>query len=268
MGNAMMRMDDALSRGARESHHGLVRLMADVLFPRGCAGCAAPGWVLCPRCEDGFGRPMAREVSRGWVGSGQVWCSGLYSGSVRNAILRWKDHHDEEVDAPLARAMRVLACAMAAHMPRRGPLLVVPVPSSPASARRRGRRQTHVLADAVAHGLARAGVEARMAPVLRMGVSDKAVSSGHARDRAARVRGRIGIARPWDDAIASMGIRAAVLVDDIVTTGATMGGCASALRAAGFDVPAAFALACAPGEGVAAMDGDDQSSRAAASVVS
>lgn len=264
----MARMADVTAGSTPVREHGVVRLMADVLFPRGCAGCAAPGWVLCPRCGDGFGRPMAREVSRTWVGSGQVWCSGLYSGSVRNAILRWKDHHDEEADAPFARAMCALARAMAAHMPWHGPLLVVPVPSSPASARRRGRRQTHVLADAVARGLVRAGVEARMAPVLRMGVSDKAVSSGHARDRAARVRGRIGIARPWDDAIASMGLRSAVLVDDIVTTGATMGGCASALRAAGLGVPAAFALACAPGEGVAAMGGDDQSSGAAVSGVS
>lgn len=227
---------------------GFVRLMGDVLFPRGCAGCAAPGWVLCPRCMRGFGRHAGREVSRRWVRAGFVWCAGFYAGDVRNAILRWKDHHDEEVDGPFSRIMRALGTEMAGRLAGFPKVLVTPVPSSPSSARRRGRRQTHVLADAVARGLADAGVDVVMMPVLRMGNTGKAVSSGHARGRAARVRDRIQVVRPRDGV--PSGNLPVVLVDDIVTTGATMGGCATALRAAGMDVVAAFALACAPGEGV------------------
>lgn len=235
--------------------HGLASLASDVLFPRGCAGCADPGWVLCPRCRRGFGRHAGREVPRGWVRTGMVWCAGLYAGDVRGAILRWKDHHDEEVDGPFARIMRALGFSMADGLPR-SRMLVVPVPSSAASARRRGRRQTHVLADAVAHGLSDAGRTAAMAPLLRMGDAGKAVSSGHARDRAARVRGRIQVVRPRIG-VTSGNLRVpVVLVDDIVTTGATMGGCATALRAAGMDVVAAFALACAPGEGVVPLTAD------------
>ena len=99
---------------------------------------------------------------------------------------------------------------------------LVPVPLHPRRARRRGFNQAEVLARAVAW---RTGLP--VAPVLgRRGGAESQVG----RDRGQReraLRGSVSVRQ---------GVRApprAVLVDDVITTGATLAGCAAALRAAG-----------------------------------
>ena len=78
-----------------------------VLFPRGCAGCDAPDEVLCRQCTEEFRQHPVRPVSAP-VRSGEVWACAWYRGSARQAVLRWKDHGDEEADAPLCALLREL----------------------------------------------------------------------------------------------------------------------------------------------------------------
>lgn len=78
-----------------------------VLFPRGCAGCDAPDEVLCRQCTEEFRQYPVRPVSAP-VRSGEVWACAWYRGSARQAVLRWKDHGDEEADAPLCALLREL----------------------------------------------------------------------------------------------------------------------------------------------------------------
>lgn len=81
--------------------------MSFVLFPRGCAGCDAPDEVLCRQCTEEFRQHPVRPVSAP-VRSGEVWACAWYRGSARQAVLRWKDHGDEEADAPLCALLREL----------------------------------------------------------------------------------------------------------------------------------------------------------------
>lgn len=217
----------------------------DLLIPRGCAGCDRPDYALCPRCATEF---RQCEAWREPVSGVACYACASYRGFARRAVLSWKDHGDLELDAVFSDAIArmVRSCVAAGRLDRSGvpvgsqaPVLVVPAPSSFASVSRRGRRQVTPLANAVAEGLAACGVEARAVEALRMrGVHAKAVQTASGRDRAGRIAGRIVPVRP----VPMAGARV-ILVDDIITTGATIRQCAQVVERESGTVVAAVALA-------------------------
>lgn len=234
--------------GARVAMEAWLGEIQDLLLPRGCAGCDRPDYALCPRCAAEFHQYVTwRESVSGVV----CHACASYRGVARRAVLSWKDHDDLELDAVFAQAMAQLipACGIADRLRRvdafaasTGPVLVVPAPSSFASVSRRGRKQVTPLVKAVVDGLAACDIEARAAEALRMrGVRSKAVQTSSGADRAGRLAGHISVARPSSIAGARV-----VLVDDIITTGATIRLCAQAVERASGTVAAAVALAHTP----------------------
>lgn len=130
--------------------------------------------------------------------------------------------------------------AFAREVARGCDVLVVPAPSSAASLRARGRFQTMPLATAVASELQVHGVPAVVADVLHMtGVTGKSVMQSGSADRARRIKGHVSA----DGGIEG---RVVVLVDDIMTSGATLAECAHAISECGGIPVAAFVLACVP----------------------
>ena len=92
----------------------------------------------------------------------RIWSASIYQGAVRRAILDWKDHDDTELDGPFGRIMVSLLNKTPIPSSCLGHrVLVVPVPSSRASMRRRGRAHTAPLAKSVAGALRGYGVDAR-----------------------------------------------------------------------------------------------------------
>ena len=61
----------------------------DLLFPRGCAGCDKPDDVLCEDCMALFSHSSA-QIFDG-VAMGSWFACGWYRGTVRKAVLAWKD---------------------------------------------------------------------------------------------------------------------------------------------------------------------------------
>ncbi|MEU3598347.1 ComF family protein [Streptomyces sp. NPDC006798] len=113
---------------------------------------------------------------------------------------------------------------------RRGPLLLVPVPSARAAVRARGHDAARRIALAAAGELRRTGTDAVVLPVLRQRrpVADQAGLT--ARARAANLTGALRVAGgagrlPTGGTV--------VAVDDLMTTGASLAEAARALREAG-----------------------------------
>jgi len=223
----------------------LLAALADLVLPSSCAGCdggGAPGtglgWSpLCPVCAAVLGG-AARRV---WpdpcpAGLPPVWAIAAYAGPVRAALLAHKEDGRLALAAPLGGAV---ARAASAGAPL-GPLLLVPVPSARAAVRRRGHDSTRRLAVTAAARLRSQGQVARQLPALRQarGVADQAGLG--AAERTRNVTGALTVSE-------RLRVQAqrhqVVLVDDVMTTGATLREAARALRVAGVAVAGAAVVA-------------------------
>lgn len=168
-----------------------------------------------------------------------TWTLADYSGSVRRLVLGWKSGRRPDLATPVCSLATSAAAALAplladSDTPSARPVLVVPAPSG-RSRRRRGRFVVADLADAFARGLALAGRQVAVADVLRrVGTSD------HHLNAAARSTERM---RHIQSLVAVPGTVMTLLVDDVVTTGATLAACATKLTVSGADVVGAFTLA-------------------------
>ncbi|GGK64738.1 hypothetical protein Sme01_25170 [Sphaerisporangium melleum] len=224
----------------------------DLISPSRCAGCASPGTVLCTACAAELrGDPLPRPPSPPPAGLPDCWSAASYEGVVRRVVLAYKER-GHTAPAPLLAACLVstLRAALAARgFPPGAPLVLVAVPSSRRAVRRRGHDPVRRLATLAARALRASGRAARAAPVLRHGrrVRDQAGLS--ATERAANLGGafhaRHGPIGRLRDSQALPG-PVVVLVDDVVTTGATLAEAARALRRAGVAVPLAVTLAATP----------------------
>ena len=114
----------------------MIGALADLVLPVECNGCGAAGRVLCARCTRALAGPMARvEFGLGRPGLPPCAAVARYSGAVRNILLAFKENDRRVVTRPLAEA---LGRAVVGIVDSRQPILLVPVPSSVAAARRRG----------------------------------------------------------------------------------------------------------------------------------
>jgi predicted amidophosphoribosyltransferase len=204
-----------------------VAALADLVLPRTCAGCALPGRVLCRRCASLLARPRLATPRRVPWGFPPTVAAGAYRGPVRPAVIAFKERDRPELARPLGTALALAVAAVACGVPdRRGPLLLVPVPSSRAALRTRGRDHVRELTRHAVTELRAAGVPASEARLLRRRgrVQDSAALS--AAQRRANLAGTFlldgGRRRPAPGALL-------VLVDDVVTSGATLTEAAAAL---------------------------------------
>lgn len=202
----------------------------ELLAPTRCAACegeAPPRAALCPSCWarvlPGDGAPLHGAGVRGRTAPLPVLSSGAYEGPLGAAVRAMKFADRPDLAGPLGRQLGERVAALAA--PAAPPNLVIPVPLHPLRLAERGYDQAVLLAREVARAL-----DLPLAPRAIRRV--QATAQQARQSAAARARNVAGAFRP-DRPLP--GARA-VLVDDVLTTGATAWDAADALAEAGASV--------------------------------
>ncbi len=212
----------------------LANLM-ELLLPRACIGCGWEGGSWCADCLDAELEPTLHRPDPCPPGLPTLATAATYSGSVRNAVLAAKERDRRELDrtlgAMLATAIGLLIASGPVQQRRLGPLWLVPVPASPAARRRRGRDHVSDWTEWAAQRLRADNIAAQRVSALRRvrgGLDSVGLDAGA---RALNLSGAFALEPVSPPLCRSL----VVVVDDIVTTGATLVA-ATACVTAGLDL--------------------------------
>lgn len=192
---------------------------AAVVLPVSCSGCAEPDRAVCPACLAAL-EPRPREVL--WqAGAPPAWAALDYEGIPRSVLLACKDGGRTDAAPALARALRAAVLAATAETaPGSAALLPVLIPSTRAAFRRRGYHPT--------------GLILRRSRILVPPLWRALRLTRQTADQAGLSRAeRDGNRRQSLVASPRLRGRSCLIVDDIITTGATAREAARAIAAAG-----------------------------------
>jgi predicted amidophosphoribosyltransferase len=209
----------------------------DLVLPLECGGCGAPSTRWCTTCANELTPTLdAPHVVTPRIDPGvPVLALGRYAGARRQAIVAMKDRGRTDLIAPLAQALAFGVHRMLGWGLVDLPLTIVPAPTRSWAARRRGGDPVTRIAKLATMGHPDLSVvrALRMKALAR----DSAGLGSAARER--NIAGRV--------VLTSRRLPAAevLLIDDIVTTGATASESVRVLQTAGARVCAVLALAAA-----------------------
>jgi predicted amidophosphoribosyltransferase len=192
----------------------MLQHIIDFIFPPQCGGCEEPGTGACDSCVPRNAIVCTRLRTL------EVTALAAYEGNARRAIVALKSGRRDVAETFAARLAEVVPAKAA----------LVPVPTTPARRRERGFDGCILMARLIGD------------------LTGVAVWPGLVQTRGDRQRGRDRHARlsahgrfAWrGQRIEDMEL---VLLDDVVTTGATLEDCAATLRACGASVEQAIVIA-------------------------
>ncbi len=265
---------------------GLIDELTALVLPSECAGCGRTRvrGELCGSCAQTLRSAVPRRVYPLPAPSRPppVYAALPYAGEVRKVLLAHKERGALRLAAPLGGVLADVVCTASARargplggaagagsrppgsrgprgqgrthspggrpagLPGGPPLTLVPVPSARRSVAVRGHDPVRRMALAAAGELRRRGVPARVLAVLRHGraVADQAGLT--ARQRLANLDGALEIV---PDGERLLGEGETVLVDDLMTTGASLAEAGRAVRVRGREPTAAAVVAFRPRPG-------------------
>ena len=220
----------------------------DLLFPQEvtCLCCdhalsAEDEDNLCVGCRRELAR-LAEKQEKREAGGAEPFPEGIdalhaafvYEGAVRRLVHRLKYESVRAAAVPLAMQM--------VFLPSGEEEIIVPVPTDPKRERRRGFNQSALLAEHIGREL---GMQVERALVRREARRPQTGLTGE--ERRKNLTGCMAVSK-------AVSGRRVLLVDDVVTTGATVQEAARALRAAGAKGIRVFAAARAAGNPDAVKD--------------
>ncbi len=218
----------------------LTNATLDLAFPASCPGCGREGAPLCAACLPALdarltlpgGTPIGLPADLPAPLLQLEWCAP-FAGPVRAALHHLKYAGERRLAEPLGAAVARRWARVGS-----GAEIVVPVPVHAERERRRGFDQAALIAE-VAAGRLRLPV----ARALERGRATVAQFELGRDERAANVAGAFRLRSP-EAAVSRVIVgRWVLLVDDVVTTGATLAACAVALERAGAHAVSAIAVA-------------------------
>ncbi|MEV2235373.1 ComF family protein [Streptomyces phaeochromogenes] len=233
--------------------------LTDLVLPAECGGCGMPRTVLCPECRAALTGAVPSRVRPEPEPPGLpvVHAAAPYEDEVRAVLLAHKERGALMLARPLGAA---LAGAVRAGLATGGgsgagglvpgaggpvglggtrgpvgvdcsgiPVSLVPVPSAPWAVRARGHDPARRIALAAAGELRRTGTPARVVAVLRQRRAVADQSGLNSRQRLDNLAGALEV--PAGGARLLAGGGRVVIVDDLMTTGASLAEAARALKA-------------------------------------
>ena len=205
----------------------------DLIFPRTCAGCGREGGYLCDECEATIPRlesPQCSACSAPSRLSLCAWCQSAnqpFNGIT--APYRWTGVVQELVYSLKYRNVRAsaprLAELMTAHLADRSIAadVIAPVPLHPSRERDRGYNQSELLTREISKST---GIPMSKEALTRTRNTPPQVSMSTPEERRKNVVGAFAC-------VGDVASKRVLLVDDVVTTGATVAECSAQLRNAG-----------------------------------
>lgn len=241
-------------------------------LPVECPGCGLPDTPLCAACQGVLRHPVrpvaipcrrARAPAGDADGPAEAWVGPQYRGAAARVLLSWKERGRHDLAPVLAE---VLSCTLlraagqggagagwGQQRGRRPGVLVVPVPSTRSARARRGEdclRRVTLLAAARARAQPsdhpeEAGPPLPLRVLAALGIA-RSVQDQAGLTAAARRTNLAGAFRLRSGAASVLAGRDCVVVDDIVTTGATVTEAVRVLTGAGAQVIGVAAICATP----------------------
>lgn len=190
--------------------------LLETILPSTCVGCRKVGRTICAKCLEVL-EPQPRAVSRGVSG----WSAIDYGKVATNAINAFKEHGRTALVGEFCRLLDGI------ELPANA--VLVGLPSSASATRKRGFVPAELLADRLAR---RRSLKSSHALVFSRKIADQAKLS---RDERAINLADSMLAKPLHGPV--------ILVDDVVTTGASLREAARAMAAAGNQVAGFITIA-------------------------
>lgn len=224
-----------VSASADKSFRDFSRL----LFPETCPGCGQLDTMLCDRCRGIFLHPPTSVNAAISVGVKQVWTLSLYQGQARGVVLAMKHSRSSYYQQLPFFIGAVSGRGLAVYFSR--PLLVCPAPSTFRLGKTPISSTAGRLAAGITAGLKSQGVNARLCGLLQLKPGAKKQAG---RSFQERLRGRTGSMQLGEEVDLDFSGEV-LLVDDVITTGATIREAVRVINEAQAEVKGVFSLSVA-----------------------
>jgi len=199
-----------------------MRALQELIFPVRCLGCSALGLSICSQCRRNWHPHIFRSTSR-IAPHFPIYSAVSYSPIAGKVLLAAKENGLIQADQLILHALKR---ALFHCVQDQGIGILIPIPSRPSIARLRGRQFVAELSKELT-------VETRL-PTYEILTHTRKVRDQSSLDAKARIKNLTGAMRAQKYLSGK-----AILIDDLVTTGATLHEAARALREKGIEVAAA-----------------------------
>jgi predicted amidophosphoribosyltransferase len=205
-----------------------MKSLAELIFPSRCIGCSQLGISICSTCRKSWHSHIYHRTIKVLDTSYPVISAIEYSPIASRVLLRAKEANQEAADQLLVSA---LSHSLRYFLKKFGFGDLVPIPSRRSATRKRGRDFMQEITDSVAENESIKSLQ-----ILQHQRAVRDQSQLNSQQRSRNIAGAFSTSFNLAEVRDSGNIGPLIIVDDLVTTGATLAEAIRALRTAGFPV--------------------------------
>ena len=213
-----------------------LKSLKELVFTKVCISCAAPEYWLCPSCLSAWNT----SVKKNFIDGKPIYFKSDYTSKTASVILAAKEGNNLNAIELLASAISQSIAFSIAELRISSEITLITIPSAPSAIRRRGRDHIKTLAEYVQKDLQLISIKAQYAPILFQKKSIKDQSQLSSQQRMENTKGKFAVKS------CEIPQGAVYLIDDLITTGASMLEGVRALSEAKITIAAGI-TACAVG---------------------